>query len=252
LTHIDGEAKMRKAVFFEKQSGGAIVKKAAFLLLCGVLTAGALYAQEERQVTGDDDLVQEKGPWAGTWVHPDADITKYSKLYIWEGLFEFREGGAKSSGTTAQSLRGDQTGPYYVDDESKEKFKQIVSDAIVAELNRSKLFEVVETVGPGTLLVRGGVLDIVSDVPPDATRRGNVYLAAVGSGVIFFELIDAETGVIQARVAERRTIQPQSRMHSVNTVPANANSVWMDVERWAREQAQQLRKELEKAKKKAE
>ena len=56
----------------------------------------------------------------------------------------------------------------------------------------------------------------------------------------------------RARVAERRVIQPQSRMHSVNTVPANANSVWMDVERWAREQAQKLRKELEKAKKKAD
>lgn len=227
------------------------MKKAAFLLLCGALIAGVLSAQEQ-QVTGEDELVQEKGAWAGTWIHPDADITKYSKLYIWQGVFDFREGGATSSGTTAQAMRGDQAGGYYIRDESKEKFKQVFSDAVVKELDRSKLFEVVDTVGPGTLLVRGGVLDIVSDVPPDATRRGDVYLSAVGSGVIFFELIDAETGVIQARVAERRNIQPQSRMHRVNTVPANANSVWMDVERWAREQAQKLRKELEKAKKKAE
>ena len=228
------------------------MKKAAFLLLCGVLMAGVLSAQEERQITGEDDLVQEKGPWAGTWIHPDADITKYSKLYMWQGVFDFREGGEKSSGTTARAMSGGQTGGYYIRDESKEKFKQVFSDTVVKELGRGKLFEVVDTVGPGTLLVRAGVLDIVSDVPPDATRRGDVYLSAVGSGVIFFELIDAETGVIQARIAERRTIQPQSRMHSVNTVPANANSVWMDVERWAREQAQRLRKELEKAKKKAE
>lgn len=226
------------------------MKKAAFLLLCGVLTVGALCAQEQ-QVTGEDDLVQEKGPWAGTLIHPDADISKYDKLYMWQGVFDFREGGEKSSGTTAQALRGDQTGGYYIRDESKEKFKQVFNDAVVKELGRSKLFEVVETVGPGTLLVRGGVLDIVSDVPPDATRRGEVYLAAVGSGVIFFELIDAETGVIQARVAERRNIQPQSRMNTVSRMPANANTVWIEVERWAREQAQKLRKELEKAKKKA-
>jgi hypothetical protein len=225
------------------------VKKAAFLLLCGVLAAGVLSAQE-RQVTGEDDLVQEKGPWAGTLIHPDADITKYSKLYMWQGVFDFREGGAKSSGTTAQAMRG-QSGGYYIRDESKEKFQQVFGDAVVKELGRSKLFEVVDTVGPGTLLVRAGVLDIVSDVPPDATRRGEVYLASVGSGVIFFELIDAETGVIQARVAERRNIQPQSRMQSVSTMPTNANTVWIEVERWAREQAQKLRKELEKAKKKA-
>jgi hypothetical protein len=227
------------------------VKKNFSILFCGVLIAGVLYAQET-QVTGEDDLVQEKGKWAATFVRPDADFTKYSKLYPWEGVFEFREGGAKSSGTTTQSMRGDQTGPYYVDEESREKFGQIVNDAFVAELSRSKLFEVVDSVGPGTLIVRSGVLDIVSNVPPDAARRGNVHLASVGNGVIFFELIDAETGVIQARAAERRVIQPQARMHSVNTAPANAATVWADVERWAREQAQMLRKELEKAKKKAD
>jgi hypothetical protein len=226
------------------------VKKAAFLLLCGVLMGSVLSAQE-RPVTGEDDLVQEKGPWAGTLIHPDADITKYDKLYMWQGVFDFREGGEKSSGTTARAMSGGQSGGYYIRDESKEKFEQVFSDAVVKELGRSKLFEVVDTVGPGTLLVRAGVLDIVSDVPPDATRRGEVYLSAVGSGVIFFELIDAETGVIQARVAERRNIQPQARMQSVSMVPANANTVWIDVERWAREQAQKLRKELEKAKKKA-
>ena len=226
------------------------MKKAAFLLLCGVLMGSVVYAQEQ-PVTGEDDLVQEKGPWAGTLIHPDADISKYDKLYMWQGVFDFREGGAKGSGTSAHVMRADQSGNYYIRDESKEKFKEVFSDAVVKELGRSKLFEVVDTVGPGTLLVRGGVLDIVSDVPPDATRRGEVYLAAVGSGVIFFELIDAETGVIQARVAERRNIQPQARMQQVSTVPVNANTVWIDVERWAREQARKLRKELEKAKKKA-
>jgi len=228
-----------------------MVKKTAFVLLCGVLMAGVLSAQEQ-EITGAEDLVQEKGKWESTFIHPDADISKFDKLYLWEGLFEFREGGDKSSGTTTQAMRGGQTGPYYVNQESREKFQQVVNDAFVAELGRGELFEVVDVVGPGTLLVRGGVLDIVSYVPPDAFRRGNSYLASVGEGVIFFELIDSETGVIQARVAERRIIQPQARMNRVNTAPVNEASVWADVERWAREQAQMLRKELEKAKKKAD
>jgi hypothetical protein len=40
-------------------------------------------------------------------------------------------------------------------------------------------------------------------------------------------------------------------MRGVNRAPANSATVWTDVERWARDRAQDLRKALEKAKKKA-
>jgi hypothetical protein len=228
------------------------VKKVAFLLLCGVLMAGVLYAQDApvKEVTGADDLVQEKGPWQGTWIHPGADISKYSKLYMWESLFQFREGGAKSAGTTMQMMRGDSSGPYAVNEESQEKFKEVVSDAITKELGRSKLFEVTDKVGPGTLIVRCAVLDIVSDVPPNLSG-GGIHLTSVGQATMVFELIDAESGVIQARVAERRAIQPDVRMNRGNSAPVNSATVWADVERWSRDEAQALRKELEKAKKKA-
>jgi len=229
------------------------MKKAAVLLFCGILMAGVLYAQEApvEKVTGGEDLVKEKGAFAENWVRPDADISKYSKLYMWESVFQFRKGGATTAGTTIQMMRGDSSGPYEVTEESQEKFKQIVSDAILKELGRSKLFEVTDTVSEDTLLVRAGVLDITSYVPPNL-RADRIHLASVGEGTIFFELIDAETGVIQARVAERRSIQPDVRMNQVNAAPTNSATVWGDVERWARDEAQTLRKALEKAKKKAE
>ena len=214
---------------------------------------GLLYAQEVpvEKVTGGDDLVKEKGPWEGTWVRPDADISKYGKLYLWDSVFQFREGGATSRGTTMQMMRGDSSGPYAVNEESRKKFKEVVDEAVVKELGRSKLFEVTDTVGPGTLLVRGAVLDIVSDVPPNLSG-GGIHLASVGQATMVFELIDAETGVIQARVAERREIQPDVRMNRVNSAPVNSATVWNDVERWAGDEARSLRKVLEKAKKKAE
>ena len=204
--------------------------------------AGILYAQDApvKEVTGGDDLVKEKGPWEGTWVHPDADISKYIK---------FREGGKTSAGTTMQMMRGDSSGPYAVNEESKEKFKQVVNEAVDKELARSKMFEMTDTVGPGTLLVRCAVLDIVSNVPPNLSG-GGIHLASVGQATMVFELIDAETGVIQARVAERRAIQPDVRMNQVNAAPVNSASVWNDVKQWAGDEAKALRKELEKAKKK--
>jgi hypothetical protein len=182
-------------------------------------------------------------------VRPDADIGRYSKLYLWQPEFQFREGGETSAGTTAKLVRGD-GGPYAVGEEDQERFKQQVTDVFVAELARGKLFEVVDAVSPGTLIVRAGFVDIVSDVPPNVERYGNIHLASVGEATIVFELIDATTGVIQARAAERQQIQPEWRTRGVNTAPANSATVWADVERWAREQAQDLRKALEKAKKK--
>jgi hypothetical protein len=149
-----------------------------------------------------------------------------------------------------QMMRGDSSGPYAVTEESKEKFKEVVTEAVVKELERSKMFEVTDTVGPGTLLVRGAVLDIVSDVPPDLSG-GGIHLASVGQATIVFELIDAETGVIQARVAERREIQPDVRMNRVNAAPVNSASVWNDVKQWAGDEARALIKALDKAKKKA-
>jgi hypothetical protein len=73
------ETKISRAADYEQTAGGEIVRKALFLLLCGVLMVGVLYAQDTppvKEVTGGDDLVEKKGPWQETWVRPDADISR--------------------------------------------------------------------------------------------------------------------------------------------------------------------------------
>jgi len=231
------------------------MRKTVLCLLAITLIASAQYAQETPrvpEVTGGDELVQEKGRYQETWVRPDADMSRYSKLYLWQSVFQFREGGDTTSGTAISRSYGDQ-GPFAVREEDQERFKQVVDDVVVKELARSKMFEVVEEVGPDTLLVRGAVLDIVSEVPPNLGRSSvKVHLASVGEATMVFELIDAETGVIQARVAERRRIQAPGQMHRVSAAPANSATVWNDVKLWATVEAQTLRRELEKAKKEAE
>jgi hypothetical protein len=233
-------------------AGGESMRKTALCCVAAVLAAGVLRAQQATPgpaITGADELVQKKGAYAATWVRPDADITRYTKLAVWEPEFSFREGGKTSVGTTSAMLSGD-SGPFAIRDEDRERFKKLVSDTFVAELASSKVFEVVGEVGPGTLIVRAGFLDITSNVPPNASRY-NIHLASVGEASIVFELIDANTGVIQARAGERRQIQPEMRMRGVNVAPTNSATVWTEVERFAREQARTLREALEKAKQKA-
>ena len=147
-------------------------------------------------------------------------------------------------------LRGND-GPFAVNEESKKQFEEIVNSAFVKELGRSKIFELVDKVGPDTLLVRAMVVDIVSNVPPSFTGTADIHLSSVGEATFIFELIDSETGEVQATVGERRLIQPPGRMNDVSAAPANSATVYSDIERWANSVARDLRTALEKAHKKA-
>jgi hypothetical protein len=217
------------------------------IVAAGTLAAGLAYAQQEpARVTGADALVKEEGRFKETWVHPDANIKQYSKLYVWRPAFQFRDVGEKGGGTTSSMLQSG--GPYPVDEEEMKKFEEVVVNVFLEELQRSETFELVNEIGPDTLIVRGGVLDIISKVPP-RTRAGNAYLSAVGEGTFIIELIDSETGLMQARIGERRRIQPPGTTQSAFSKPANAATIWADVEQWARGFASDLRRELEKAKK---
>ena len=229
------------------------MKQIAIITAVLFLAAGVVTAQDEAtEITDAEELVKKKNKqWGEVWVHPDAEISGYHKLYLWQSVFQFRDlGDEQTNRTTTAMMKGYQD-HFAMDEESKSKFETIVSDVVVKELNRSKQFEIVDTIGPSTLAVRGAILDIVSNVPPNVGRQANVHLSNVGEATFIFELIDAETGVIQARVGDRRFIQPPSRMNQVNQAPTTSATVWNDVEMWAQDQAMTLRKALDKAAKKA-
>ena len=222
--------------------------------MAALLIGGIAYAQEPQTADEKASVNQQvkiKGPFKETWVHRDLDMSQYTKLYPWKAVFQFREcGETNAAKTTAGKLRASD-GPYFVNDESRQKFEELVGNTFVKELNRSEIFEVVDEVGPHTLIVRAAVLDIVSNVPPSFSGTADVYLSAVGEASFIFELVDAETGEVQATVGERRRIQPPSRMYDVSNAPANSATIMNDIEIWAADVARDLRKALEKARKKA-
>ena len=229
------------------------MKRVAMLIAVSCLIVGIVSAEEpKQQVTGSEDLVKQKSSqFQELWVNPDADISKYGKRYLWNSIFQFRDVDDTNVNRTTTAMLRNYQDYFAVPEEDQEKFKKLVVDVVVKEIGRSKQFEVVDTVGPGTLLIRAAVLDIVSNVPPNVGRQANVHLSSMGEATFVFELIDAETGVIQVRTADRRYIQPPSAMNTVNAAPTNANTVWNYVELWAQDQAMTLRRELDKAAKKA-
>jgi hypothetical protein len=76
----------------------------------------------------------------------------------------------------------------------------------------------VTTPGPGTLILVGTLVDVVSKVPPDdAPGRYEVYLSDVGEATLILELRDSVTNEVLARVADRRAAESAGMAINANT-----------------------------------
>jgi hypothetical protein len=219
-----------------------------FVLFAICLGFGNVFAQETDQQAVEEawgHLEKGKSGFKETWVNPSFNATKYQNLYLWEAAFQYRDvGPAQRSRMTMMNTRQQEFG---ISEEGRKEFEAVVSEIFVAELNKAKKFNVVEQIGPNTLIMRAAVIDIVSNVPPDLVGRGDVYLSNIGEATLVLELMDAEDGEIVAVVAERQRIQAGTGRIDSFSVPANRATVMTEIKRWARRAASKLRKELDKA-----
>ena len=217
-------------------------------LLLTLMNGGFAYAEEESQsgvASRHAELEKVKSPFRETWVHPDADFTEYDKLYLWEAEFEYRDvGPARRTRSTMMSTRKREFG---ISDPDREKFEAAVSESFIKEIQKGKKFTVADDIGPGTIIVRGGALDIISSVPPDMVGAGDIYLASIGEATLVIELVDAETGEVLAVVAERRALGSGSGGINSFSMPSSSVTTLAEVRRWARNAASKLRSELDKA-----
>ena len=219
-----------------------------------ILVVALTYAMGVSAQEGDDidpfeeswgHLEKGKSGFQETWVHPDADFSKYDSLYLWSAEFQYRDvGPARRTQSTMMNTRQREFG---ISEEDRELFEDAVADAFVKEVQKAKNFRVSAELGPNTLIMRGAVLDVVSLVPPRTAGRTDVYLASFGEATLVLELIDAENGEVVAVVAERRQIRSGSGRVDQYSSPANRATVIGEVRRWAARAARKLRGELDKA-----
>jgi Protein of unknown function (DUF3313) len=229
--------------------------KRTAILMCVLLgTVGFTQAQdhmgdEVAAAVAEGALVEGKSKFRDTWVNPAVDFTRYNKILAGDAVFEFRDVGPGEKYRSTMHSRNSRN-EFGILEQDQEKFKDVVSEAFLKELTKSKKYDIVEEAGPGTILLEGSVLDIVSNVPPELTGRSDVYLSTVGSATLVIELLDSETGQILAYVEERRKITPPgSGQIDRFSMPTSSVSVWSDVGRWARSSASRLRSSMEKAQK---
>ena len=190
------------------------------------------------EVTADGLTRVDRSTMDAAWVKADLDLRAYNKLMLAGAEIQYRlvdeKGGHYRPG------RDDQT-EFPISEEGKARLKQTFSEEFREELEKLERYELVTTPGPGTLLLVGTLIDVVSRTPPDdAPGRYEVYLQDVGEATLILELRDSVTNEVLARAADRRAAESMPGAINANTV-----TVWSEVRRLARAWAIQLRKRLD-------
>ena len=167
------------------------------------------------------------------WAKPGFDISGYTKLMLVGEGIEYAP--AENRGRT--SYERSRPGPYFIDEDTRERFEALVRDTFLDEISKIEHFEIVNEPGPDVLMVRGALLDVESYVPQDPMDqmgRGGIYLSRVGQATLVLELRDSETGAILARSIDRRAAESAGGMMFESNRVTNANEVRRLVRFWAR------------------
>ncbi|MEH6580759.1 MAG: DUF3313 family protein [Halioglobus sp.] len=220
-----------------------LIAACAFVFAAGA-SHGVMAKSAPPEVTPDGLVLEKRGAFQNTWIHPDADFSKYNQVMLVDGRVEYRDVGPVQNSRSSH-LRSNER--YFgISEKDRERFEQRVGESFNKQLVRSsRKFDIVEQAGPGTLILRGHLVDIASTVPPQLAGSGEVYSNSVGEVTLILELFDGETGKPLAMAIEKRAIQ-SSGGNSIDTMFAsNSVSAWSEVNRWASRTGSRVAKGLD-------
>ena len=171
------------------------------------------------------------------YADPDVDFSQYTKYIPGAAQFEFR---AVKKTSNLQSRRSNQR-EFWISDKDKQKLEETVTGIFADEMSKSEKWTETDEPGPDTLVVRGALHDIVSQVPPDIIGMSDIYLSSVGEATLIIEGVDSLSGEVLFRAIERRAAQQPGRQMMLSNTVTN----WAEVRRLARRWATRLREGMD-------
>lgn len=170
------------------------------------------------------------------WVRRDIDLSGYTKVIVKPAGIQYRPVKARPGSHRIRSSSHE----FPISEKNKERLREELTAAFNDELAEGVNFEVVSEPGPDVLIVVGGLIDVVSFVPPERVGRHEVYLDRVGEASFVVELRDSQSEAVLARVIDRRAAE-QINM----SIESNSVSNWSEVKRLGRYWARRLRLNLD-------
>lgn len=214
------------------------------LLACALIIGGCgsttptIQTGPDAQVSYDGLHLVNNSNLEQVWVDPDINFARYNKIMPGGSAFQFR---AVKKTPTSTSQRRNLDGEFWINDADRKKLVDEVNSVFDEELEKMTRFEFTDTKGEDVLIIRGGLHDIVSNVPPDLTGRGEIYLSSVGEATLIIEGVDSMSGEVIFRAIERRAAQRPGGDGMVS----NTVTTWAEVRRLARRWATTLREGLD-------
>ena len=229
-----GREPMKKHIFPKSITLATLIGCVA--LFAGCASTTPTVDTSDKAGMSHDGLFPVKGGTADqAWARFDVDISQYSKIKLQGAGIEYRPGG--ESGRLYHSrTSGDH---FELSDKQKERLRAILTEAFEVELNKSEHFTIVDEAAPDVLLIYGGVLDVVSYVPPEPIGRSEIYLSSVGEATLVLEIRDSVSEAILVRVVDRRAAEDISGFSRSNSV-SNTSDVRRLANSWARKLRERL------------
>ena len=195
-------------------------------------SAPTIDTSAEAEVTFDGLYPVEGGRMDAAWARPDFSLEPYSKVILQGVGVEYRPGGASPKGSNMRATSNNQH--YDPTPEQKVHFEELMAEAFDKEMAKGEHFEIVTEPGPDVLLISGGLLDVVSYIPPDIVGRGNIYLSRVGEATLVLEMRDSVTGAILVRAIDRRAAEDAAGYGSQSNKVTNSAEFRRLATAWAR------------------
>jgi hypothetical protein len=223
---------------------------AAFALsLVAGISQVAVAAPVAQEAPAEGLVEIKKGAFQSTWINPDVDFRQYNRVVIVQnGHSDYRDVGPVRN-SRSQMLRSNER-EFAMSEADRERFERIAGDSFTRALARSKHYEIIDDLSvevpvSGTLVLRGHLLDVVSNVPPPMAGSSSVYSNVMGEATLILELIDAESGKVVAYAAERSRIQRSGSFSVYDMTEVNSVTALAEVRRWASRAGNRLARGLD-------
>ena len=220
---------MRKNTLSRLRPLAAFTAFSALLVGCAG-SAPTIDTSAEAEMTYDGLYPVKGGTADAAWARPDADISQYSKIMLQGVGIEYRPGG--ETGRLHDLSRGDDY--FELTDKQKSRFKELMRETFLDELSKSEHFTIVSEAGPDVLLIRGGLIDVVSFVPPEPVGRSEIYLRSLGEATLVLEIRDSVSEAIIARAVDRRAAEDMGGRLMQSNRAMNSSEVRSMARSWAR------------------
>ena len=225
---------MAKTVVAEEKTVKKIILALSAMVLGACAGEPTLQTGPEAETTFDGLVRVDNSRFSDAWADPDADWARYDQVLPGQAFFEFR--AVKKTPQTTSGRINSSTDEFWIPEDSRVRLEEEVSAVFAEELANSERFTVTDAPGPNVLIIRGGLHDIVSRVPPELVGRGDIFLRSVGEATIVIEAVDSMSGEVLARMVERRSAErPGGQMQRSSPV-----TTWAEIRRLARRWASTL------------